>query len=593
MALRYWPRVLIVAGASALYGASHGLFLQSFGPLLEYLGINMGDVQREHLSLLRQYVPSWIPLPVDGNLPLEGLAILLPLLGLLIVTTGYLRSLFSGDIIWKTVRDLRQALCDRLLTHPVEFFEKSRTGELISRMLIDVDNARASLDFLFNAAFFYPFMIAFGVGYCFHTNTGLALLTLTLLPFLMRTVTRLGKKIRASSRYGLEKIARVTDALQQTLTGMRVVKAFQMEDRERREFASANAEFYKQMIRIIGTRAASSAVIDSTGYLLAPLFLIAVAWTGSKGWIEVNPNELFVFGGFLMTMVFKPLRSTIKDYNQLQESLPGAQRVFEILESSPGIQDAPDAAPFLANGRASVRFEKVSFSYGQGPVLQGIDFEVAEGETVAVIGPSGAGKSTLLDLIPRFYDPTEGRVMINRQDVRKMIHRTLLERIAVVGQDTFLFNTSIRENIRFGRPGANDAEVEEASQGACLEDLVRRLPQGLDTGVGERGVQLSGGERQRIAIARAMLRDPTILLLDEATSELDTHSENRVQVALRHLMRGRTTFVIAHRLSTVRHADRILVLNKGRLVESGNHQELINRNGLYRYLHDLQLVQAE
>lgn len=326
---------------------------------------------------------------------------------------------------------------------------------------------------------------------------------------------------------------------------------------------------------------------------------IALLMMGLGGYMITAKGEIG-FGGapnivafFLaLGLMYQPLKLLIKAWNIFQESAAGAQRLFDVTEHVSDVSER-DGATQLAGVREAVRYEGVRFDYGAGDVLRGIDIEVPVGSTVAVVGPSGAGKSTLLDLIPRFYDVTDGRVTVDGHDVREFTLQSLYAHIAVVQQDPFLFNTTIRENIRLGRPGASDAEVVEAARAAQVDTFVSALPAGYDTPCGERGSLLSGGERQRVTIARAMLKDAPILLLDEATSSLDTGSEREVQRALEVLMEGRTTLVIAHRLSTVRHADLIVVMSEGKVAETGTHDELVAAGSLYAHLHRMQHPDAE
>jgi subfamily B ATP-binding cassette protein MsbA len=341
-------------------------------------------------------------------------------------------------------------------------------------------------------------------------------------------------------------------------------------------------------LHVVKAKALSSGVQEFLQSATLTILVVGGLWVLCTGWLRLTQAEFIAFL-ICCASLNRPVKMLTKAWNTLQESLAGCERIFELLEVPPEIVDAPDAVD-LPPLRDSIRFRNVSFAYNEEPVLRSVDVEIRKGQVVAIVGPSGAGKSTFLDLLCRFYDPTSGSVEFDGLDIRRVRRDSLLSRVAVVSQENFLFNDTIAENIRYGRPGAADADVEAAARAANIHDLIASLPEGYKSTAGERGAKLSGGERQRIAIARAILRDPALLLLDEATSALDSQNEKLVQGALDKLMRegGRTTFVVAHRLSTIQNADLILVIEKGALVESGSHAELMAKDGLYTRLHRAQ-----
>jgi subfamily B ATP-binding cassette protein MsbA len=361
-----------------------------------------------------------------------------------------------------------------------------------------------------------------------------------------------------------------------------------MEREEATRFEGKNVEFLRKAMKVEGAKATARGFTELVYSVGVAAMVLIGGYLILDGVISLGRMiSFFVVVGFL----YPSFKSLSKVFNQIQECLAGTNRVYQLFDTIAEVKD-PDGASSLGPPEQTIAFEAVSFSYDSEPVLRGVSFEAPVGKVIALVGPSGAGKSTLLDLIARFYDPTEGRVLFDGADIREFTKESLLASIAVVTQEPFLFNTSIRENIRFGRPGATQEEIEEAARAADIHEFIRSLPEGYETIVGERGALLSGGQRQRLTIARAVLRNPSILLLDEATSSLDTESESQVQKALASLMVGRTTFVIAHRLSTVQDADLILVLDKGRIVEEGNHASLLAKKGVYSHLYRIQFAET-
>jgi subfamily B ATP-binding cassette protein MsbA len=414
----------------------------------------------------------------------------------------------------------------------------------------------------------------------------LALIAFLVLPPIILVIGRVGRRLRKRSAGIQEKMADITSTLEETITGIRVVKAFGMEDYERRRFFKQTGEYFRRVIRLERLAALAGPLTEYLGVTGA----VVVLWYGGRQVLiehNVTPDLFLMFlAAALSTLT--PLRKLSRANNDLQVGLAAAKRIFSILDTQPGVASPPGARR-VESFEDRIVYEDVGFAYAAGvPVLSSIDLEVEKGKIVAIVGPSGAGKSTLLDLLPRFYDPSDGRITIDGNDLREIDLASLRSLMGIVTQETILFNDTVRSNIAYGLEGARDEEIVAAARAANAHEFIEAMPSGYDTEIGERGLKLSGGERQRMAIARAILKNPAILIFDEATSSLDTESERLVQEAIEHLMAGRTVLVIAHRLSTIRNADRIVVIDDGRIKESGTHQELMDLGGLYRHLYDMQ-----
>jgi len=485
----------------------------------------------------------------------------------------------------RIVVDLRRETYAQLHRLSLRFFADRRVGELISRLSSDVTLIRAALTNNVATVLSQGLTFIGSLALMLALNWRLTLFILLVAPFIAVSGAILGRQLRKLSTSVQDQLADGTALAEEALSGVRVVKAFAREPHEVKRYADQMERAFGATMRLTVVRSAFGPTMSFFGFAA----LAGMLWFGGR---EVLAGRLT--GGALIAFlvyginIAASLGAFTALYSQIQEAIGASRRIFELLDENPEIKDTPGASP-LPSARGRVTFDRVSFSYpGTDRVLHDIELEIQPGEVLALVGPSGAGKSTLFNLIPRFYDPTHGAVCIDGYDLREVTLASLRGQIGLVPQETQLFSGTVRENLRYGKLDAPDAELEAAARAANAEEFIARLPQKYDTLVGEKGVKLSGGQRQRIAIARALLKDPRLLLLDEATSSLDSESEGLVQEALERLMQNRTTVIIAHRLSTVHKANRIAVLDAGHLVDIGNHAELMAREGLYARLYKMQ-----
>jgi ATP-binding cassette, subfamily B, bacterial MsbA len=501
---------------------------------------------------------------------------------------SYGQSLLMAYVGLRIVADCQTRLYRHLIGMDLGFFNSMPSGRLVSRFLVDINNMRSAVSNAFTGLG-KEFLSLIGlVTVMFVQDWQLAAISFFIFPVAVYPIVRLGKRMRKVTANTQEENGLFTAILDQSFQGIRVVKAYGMEKYETSRVSGLVERIFKLNIKSNRIRALSSPIMETLGGIAVAIVIVYGGFRVIHQ--NLDPGSFFSFITALL-LAYEPMKRLANLNASLQEGLAGAQRMFDLIDMVSGIQERPGAKAMQVPVNGSIRLEHIGFAYVEGqPALKDVDMSIPSGKTVALVGPSGAGKSTILNLIPRFYDVDEGSITIDGTDVRDVTLESLYANISLVSQEVMLFDDTVRANIAYGRPGASEADIEDAARHAAALDFIQELPQGFDTMVGERGIKLSGGQRQRLAIARAILKNAPILLLDEATSSLDTESERHVQQALDHLMKDRTTLVIAHRLSTIVGADLIYVIQNGAIIEQGSHAELLARNGAYEKLYALQFA---
>jgi len=488
-----------------------------------------------------------------------------------------------------TVRDLRNELYERIIHQSHRFFSERSTGEMVSRVVSDADAIQAAVSTRMGDLFQESITLIGLTIYVFISNPELALICVIGAPILVGPVIHFGRRLRGTTHRSQERMADMATLLEETIRGVRIVKAFTMEPFEINRFREATRRHLASNLKAQRIQALTSPVMELlSGVCLLALFSYAHRRISAG---TLTPGAFLSFIAALAAS-YQPIKKLNKVNLSVNQALSAAERVFRMLDIDNEVKEKPDAIALTGVG-SGIRYENINFAYGEEPVLRNVSISIAPGEICALVGGSGAGKSTFVNLLPRFYDVNDGRITIDGHDVRDVTLKSLRSLMGFVTQEVVLFNDNVRNNIAYGRANIDENAVIAAAKAANAHEFISALPEGYDTMIGESGVLLSGGQRQRLAIARALFKDPPILILDEATSALDTESERLVQQALNNLMQGRTTLVIAHRLSTVRNADKIVVLDRGAVVETGPHEELLTRRGIYRKLYDLQFLEEE
>lgn len=496
----------------------------------------------------------------------------------------YTQTILMSFIGQRVVADLRNKLYKQMQMQSLSFFTKNPTGILMSRITNDVSYIQGAVSEAVTSLLKDSFTLICLVFVIFYRDWQLAIIAMFVFPLAIYPIAKFGEKMRTIATSTQVTIGSLTTLLQETISGTRIVKAFSMEDYENKRFANENEHLFKLAMKSVSINAVSSPFMEFLGGIGIATIVFYGGYQVIKG--VSTPGTFFSFLTALI-MLYEPVKRLTNVNNTIQQGIAGAQRVFSIIDLVPDIMNHADAAalPKISKG---IDIQHVSFRYEETPILRNIHLSIKAGEVVAFVGMSGGGKTTLVNLIPRFYDVTEGRIQIDGHDIRDVTIESLRGQIGIVTQQTILFNDTVKNNIAYGDIEKTDEDIIQAARAANAHDFIMNLPNGYETVIGEQGAKLSGGERQRISIARALLKDAPILILDEATSSLDTEAEIEVQDALETLMKGRTTLIIAHRLSTIRNADRIIVLSKGEIVEEGAHESLLEKRGEYFKFHNMQ-----
>ena len=592
---RYIGHLLLSVFLMACVGAAQGLTVLLIGPIFDRV-LNPASADAPVFLFTipgwnyRVYLDNFMPMAIHNvwTMVAVGILAVFAIRGL----CDYLGNYLVNYVGLSAVTDLRQDVFDRVVHQDAHFFESNSTARVMSSIMNDLEKIQVAMSHILADLLRQSFTLLFLAAAVMRTDWKLATGSLTLLPLVLIPTLRLGRRIRRTTRSAQDNTAELNQVLQETLSGHQVVKSFGAEEIESNRFRDRAERLRKSNLRYVAQQAVASPLIEFFAAIMIVGLLSYARLQIKAGSMSTGDFTSFVVA---LLLLFEPVKRLTGIHNIFQQALGASQKVFEYLDRDQQIKEQPGAVR-LSRFEKGIAFENVSFRYPAAPermVLENINLEVKAGEIVALVGPSGAGKTTLANLVPRFYDVTGGTLRIDGKDLREVKLSSLRDKISIVAQDTFLFNDTVGANIGYGLRHALPEQVYQAARDALAEEFISRMPQGYGTIIGERGMKLSGGQRQRLAIARALLKNAPILILDEATSHLDTESEVLVQRALQTLMQNRTVIVIAHRLSTVRRADRIVVLDRGHITETGRHDELVNKGGLYQRLYELQFLEAD
>jgi subfamily B ATP-binding cassette protein MsbA len=589
----YWWQALASVVLMAAVGLLEAFRVLLVKPIFDHV-LNPGGVQQQiqlyrvpgthYQFTLQQFVPSHFH--NEWTIVAFALVVSTVLKSICDYTGTYLVN-YAG---FGMITDLRDDLYEAILRRSVSFFQKHATGTLLSTLINDVERVQYAMSSVLSEFLQQVFTLIFTMAVVIALGGKLAWALLIFVPIVIGSIRRIGRDVRQTTRKGQDRLAEIQNILHETITGNRIVKAFNMEFWELLRFRDAAKRLFKANLRSVRAQAISSPLMDSIGAIAIALLLLV-----GRGQIKSGAMTEGTFFAFIVALfkLYDPVRRFAIFYNNFQQALGASSSIFKFMDAQDELVEKHRAYT-LKGFQDSIRLENVNFSYrddeGEKQVLYDINLEIRRGEVVALVGPSGAGKSTLVNLVPRFFDVTSGRILIDGHDLRDVSVRSLRDQIGKVTQETILFNDTVRNNIAYGQPDVPIHRVQEAAKAALAHDFIMRMPDGYNTIIGEKGFRLSGGERQRLAIARAILKNAPILILDEATSALDAESESLVQAALSNLMQGRTVVVIAHRLSTVRRADRIAVIEHGRITAIGPHEELLRISPTYQKLYQLQFM---
>jgi subfamily B ATP-binding cassette protein MsbA len=506
----------------------------------------------------------------------------------------YFQTYLMSDVSQRVIRDVKNTIYDKLLSLPMDFYSKNPTGKLMSRITNDAAVIRDCISTGLTDMLYQPIQLIVYIGLVFTVKAyfsiswGLIFISMILFPLVIYPVVKIGKRLKSISRQSQESMSDITTTLHETISGIRMVKAFSMERRESERFKNQNQQFYRLAMKSVKRVSVVSPITEFAG-----MFCIAVIlWVAGKEIVSgaLSAGAFVTFLASILSLM-KPVKRLTNVYSINQQALAAASRIFEVLDTKDTVVEKTGAGE-MPKFKNSVKFNNISFGYDEKTVLKDINLEIRAGEIAAFVGPSGVGKTTLVNLLPRFYDVTNGALTIDGVDIRDYTLKSLRSQISIVTQETILFNETVAYNISYGNNNPDMKDITRAAEIANAHSFIMKMPQGYETIVGERGFRLSGGEKQRLSIARAVFKNSPILILDEATSQLDTESEVLVQEAIDRMMKGRTVFAIAHRLSTIKHATRIYVLDAGHIVDTGAHDTLIQKEGLYKRLYDMQFGAA-